>query len=67
MSTATNWPDTCDAALGDAGRELRLIALAGHGRDTDIVMVREARFDSHMTKPIDLDELEKPMASYLRT
>jgi two-component system CheB/CheR fusion protein len=35
----------------------RLIALSGYGHVTDSVAAREAGFDSHMVKPVDLDQL----------
>jgi CheY-like chemotaxis protein len=38
-------------------KPLRLIALTGYGRDTDRAQSRDAGFDSHMVKPIDLAAL----------
>jgi len=35
-------------------RPLRLIALTGYGRDSDRAQTRDAGFDVHMVKPIDL-------------
>ncbi len=42
---------------------LRLIALTGYGRDTDVALAREAGFDAHMVKPYDFDELEELMVA----
>jgi CheY-like chemotaxis protein len=42
---------------------LKIIALTGYGRDSDIKMAREAGFDAHMTKPCDIDELQKIMTA----
>ncbi len=47
--------------LGTAGREMRLIALTGYGRDVDIDLAREAGFDAHLIKPYEFNELEKLM------
>lgn len=44
-------------------QDVRLIALTGYGRDTDIALAREAGFDAHLVKPCDFDELEKLMAA----
>lgn len=48
--------------LANAGTKMKLIALTGYGRDSDVARAREAGFDAHMTKPIELDDLEKIMA-----
>jgi len=42
--------------------EMRVIAMTGYGRDTDIKLAREAGFDAHLTKPFDFDEMVKLMA-----
>jgi PAS domain S-box-containing protein len=44
-------------------KPLRLIALTGYGRDTDRIQTREAGFDSHMVKPIDLARLDATIRS----
>jgi PAS domain S-box-containing protein len=41
-----------------SGKPLRLIALTGYGRDADRARTREAGFDSHMVKPIDIAALD---------
>lgn len=45
--------------LKRASKSIKLIALTGYGSESDIAMSREAGFDAHLTKPVDLDELEK--------
>ena len=47
--------------LGLGGERMRLFALSGYGRDADIALAREAGFEAHLTKPCDLDELERLM------
>ncbi|MFG0288466.1 MAG: PAS domain-containing protein [Rhodopirellula sp. JB044] len=39
--------------------ELFLIALTGYGQESDRKAVRNAGFDQHLVKPLDLDELER--------
>ena len=41
---------------------VRLIALTGYGSDEDRRRTREAGFDLHLVKPVDLDDLEKAVA-----
>lgn len=40
-------------------KNIRLIALSGYGQEKDKTKAKEAGFDQHLTKPIDLTELEK--------
>ena len=40
-----------------------LIALTGYGRDTDRQEAHDAGFDHHLTKPVDLQALEKLLGS----
>lgn len=35
-----------------------LIAVTGYGQDTDRDRAREAGFDHHLTKPVDVDRLQ---------
>jgi CheY-like chemotaxis protein len=42
-------------------KPLRLIALTGYGRDTDRAQSREAGFDAHMVKPINLATLSSAL------
>ena len=39
------------------GRELRLIAVTGYGREEDARHAQEAGFDEHLVKPVDPDRL----------
>ena len=43
-------------------RGVRLVALTGYGRDEDRRRTRDAGFDHHLVKPVDLDELERTVA-----
>jgi CheY-like chemotaxis protein len=45
------------------GGEIRLIALTGWGQEEDQRASRAAGFDHHLTKPVDLPELERVIAS----
>jgi PAS domain S-box-containing protein len=45
------------------GNEVRLIALTGWGQEDDQKASRSAGFDHHLTKPVDLPELEQVIAS----
>lgn len=42
---------------GDA--DLRPVALTGHGRADDVTQARAAAFDHHLTKPVEIDALER--------
>ena len=52
-----------DPTLRNRGKKMSLIALTGYGQLTDIALTREAGFDAHVTKPYELDELEKLLLS----
>ncbi|HOO15671.1 MAG TPA: response regulator, partial [Phycisphaerae bacterium] len=41
------------------GNDLPAIALTGYGQDEDIRRTREAGFRTHLTKPIDFDQLQR--------
>ena len=41
----------------------RLIALTGYGQDEDKTRALQAGFDAHLTKPVNLDQLQKMMES----
>jgi two-component system CheB/CheR fusion protein len=45
------------AELG--GHPIRLVALTGYGRSEDRQAVRDAGFDEHLVKPVDLDDLTR--------
>lgn len=51
-----------DPALQKMEEPMRIFALTGYGRDTDVSQAQEAGFDAHMVKPIDLEKLESLMA-----
>jgi PAS domain S-box-containing protein len=46
-----------------ATKAMKLIALSGYGSERDIELGREAGFDAHLVKPVDLAEVEKLLAS----
>ena len=45
------------------GKHVVLVALTGWGQDDDRRKSQDAGFDSHMVKPIQLQDLEKLLAS----
>ena len=45
------------------GKKMVLVALTGWGQEEDRCRSREAGFDHHLTKPIDLDSLKKLLTS----
>jgi CheY-like chemotaxis protein len=45
------------------GPQPTLIALTGYGRDVDRQQARDAGFDHHLTKPVDLEALEAFLAT----
>ena len=46
------------------GQEVLLIALTGWGQPDDKEKARAAGFDHHLTKPVDLDMVERLLAAY---
>jgi CheY-like chemotaxis protein len=40
-------------------RNVKLVALTGYGRKTDVQAALSAGFDEHMTKPADFKEIEQ--------
>ena len=46
----------------DWGREVRLVALTGYGRDKDRALSLEIGFDEHVVKPINLSTLQRLLA-----
>jgi CheY-like chemotaxis protein len=40
----------------------RAIALTGYGMESDIAASREAGFAAHLTKPVDLDQLQSTIS-----
>jgi len=47
----------------DHDNALRLIALTGYGREDDLARSREAGFDHHLLKPVDLEKLRGVLES----
>jgi CheY-like chemotaxis protein len=45
------------------GRNMRLIALTGYGQEADRQRVKDAGFDSHLLKPVELDALYEAVLS----
>ena len=43
--------------LREQRRDLTLVAITGYGQDADRERARDAGFDDHLTKPVDLDKL----------
>ncbi len=43
-------------------KHTQLVALTGYGTNEDVLLAREAGFDAHLLKPIDLAEVEKFLA-----
>jgi CheY-like chemotaxis protein len=41
------------------GQSFRIVAVTGWGQDADRTKAREAGFDVHLVKPVDLNVLEK--------
>lgn len=52
-------------ALREDKRQVGLIAVSGYGRGSDISNSREAGFDTHMTKPLDFEQLERAMTDLM--
>jgi PAS domain S-box-containing protein len=44
-------------------KAMKLVALTGYGSEKDIELGREAGFDSHLVKPVELVEIEQLLAS----
>jgi CheY-like chemotaxis protein len=44
------------------GKAMTLVALTGWGQDADRRRSREAGFDTHLVKPLDLDQLSRLLA-----
>lgn len=43
----------------EGGKDILLIALTGWGQQQDILNTKNAGFDHHLTKPVDIDQLTK--------
>lgn len=51
------------AILRRHGCTAHLVAITGYGSAEDIASTRQAGFDEHWTKPLDVDRVERFMAS----
>lgn len=51
------------ATLRASGCNAHLVAITGFGRPEDIQSTRDAGFDEHWTKPLDIDRVERFMAT----
>jgi signal transduction histidine kinase/ActR/RegA family two-component response regulator len=47
--------------------EIGLIAISGYGQDDDQRQAREAGFDLHLSKPVDLEQIDGILATFQRT
>ena len=45
--------------LRDAQKGLRIVALTGYGHPSAFTRSREAGFDAHLVKPVEVDELTR--------
>lgn len=46
-----------------AGPRLRLVAVTGYGQESDVLKARQAGFDAHLVKPVNLDSLESMLVN----
>jgi CheY-like chemotaxis protein len=49
--------------LREIGNKARLVALTGYGQAKDVERAREAGFDSHLVKPVELPALVKELSA----
>jgi PAS domain S-box-containing protein len=54
--------DVARAMRADGWRHLRIVALTGWGQQADRARTRDAGFDHHLTKPVDLEALASWLA-----
>jgi signal transduction histidine kinase/ActR/RegA family two-component response regulator len=54
-----NGYDVCRKLRAEFGDEITLVAVTGWGQEADRRRAREAGFDHHLTKPVDLATVEK--------
>ena len=45
---------------------MMLVAMTGHGRESDRLQARAAGFDVHMCKPIDIELVERMLETFDR-
>jgi CheY-like chemotaxis protein len=48
-------------------RDVRLVAVTGYGQAEDRRRTRDAGFDDHLTKPVDLSNVERTIAGLSST
>ena len=58
-----NGYDAATRIRAQRGSDVMLIALTGWGQETDRRRSREAGFDHHLTKPVELDELGRLLST----
>lgn len=58
-----NGYEACRAIRHGGLTSTLIVALSGYGQEEDRRMAQEAGFDRHMSKPVDLEELEKMLDS----
>ena len=63
MPGANGYEVARNLRAGAWGRNLTLIALSGWGQTQDQQQAQDAGFDHHLTKPVELDSLQRLLAS----
>lgn len=53
-----NGYDLARSLRAEFGRNVRLVAITGHGTDADRARSREAGFDAHLVKPVETKTLQ---------
>lgn len=52
---------------GEWGRKVILIALSGYAQPDDVQKAKEAGFDTHLAKPVDIDQLQSAILKLTRS
>jgi CheY-like chemotaxis protein len=47
-------------------KSVKLVATTGYGNEKDLQLAREAGFDAHLIKPVDLTDIEKLLRKWNR-
>jgi CheY-like chemotaxis protein len=55
--------DVARAMRAEGWRHMRIVALTGWGQQADRARTRDAGFDHHLTKPVDLEALAAWLAA----
>jgi PAS domain S-box-containing protein len=50
-----------------ATRTIKLVAVTGYGSEHDLHLAREAGFDAHLIKPVELGEVEQLLAAWVES